>query len=368
MSSKRKRSQCGPTRRDGGPTCFTLQELLAVAKTWNELCADPGATIKLGRNPSRMSVWSALLRAYAPVCRADETCWLEDSSLMKALRKKHPAVHHVLTHEAFKPKGTEGRFDWLSDTDIVAVMRQYEKAFAALNFKFLGTWPSDHYHGRPLPLAQIGRKRCAIIFNLDASHQKGSHWVAVFTHWDGDAPATPDRTRCAEVLARAQGSRWSSLDRQALDHCASKMESRSGPRLLTVEYFDSTGKDPNANIKRTLDDIVRAWPDRSRIKINDRVHQRGDSECGVYSMYYVLQRLQGKTFADLHKRRIPDRSMNEYRGDLFRPRVKMFEAQGFDRLRLRRKTPRRTKRGGRGQFISVARPDISARRASWSRV
>jgi hypothetical protein len=52
---------------------------------------------------------------------------------------------------------------------------------------------------------------------------------------------------------------------------------------------------------------------------NNKRHQFGHSECGVYSMNYILQRLKGKTPADLTNNIIKDKVMNEMRKYLYRP-------------------------------------------------
>ena len=54
------------------------------------------------------------------------------------------------------------------------------------------------------------------------------------------------------------------------------------------------------------------------IEINKKQHQKKNSECGVYSMNFIIERLKGKTLKDINKKRIPDELMNEMRNILYR--------------------------------------------------
>ena len=63
----------------------------------------------------------------------DQICWLKQD-FIKSLKDKD-----IL--ETFRPKGPEGKFEWLSTTHINKVMEQYEKKYN--DFKFYGAVPID---------------------------------------------------------------------------------------------------------------------------------------------------------------------------------------------------------------------------------
>jgi hypothetical protein len=284
---------------------------------------------------------------------------MEDSAVMNDLRKRHPAIYEAAHKWVFKPPGTKKRFDWLSTTDIDAVMEQYERYFAKLNFVYLGCVPSDHFQLHPFPMAEVRRAdRSAIVFNLDSSNQPGSHWVALYMHWDGDDEPLPEGTESVKLLERSGivgGSARElrqSYDRWALQQTAGSDQDPNlkaiascygqvqtmiggGPHRrrhpLTLDYFDSTGSKPNQNILRTIDYIRERNPG-CVARRNTIEHQKLDTECGVYSMYFILQRLQGRSFQEINRQRITDASMNQYRDDLFRPRVTVYQ-KDFDAVR-----------------------------------
>ena len=51
--------------------------------------------------------------------------------------------------------------------------------------------------------------------------------------------------------------------------------------------------------------------------INDVDMQKKDSECGVYCLYFITQRLKGKKFNQLIDKNLSDQKMNKYREYFF---------------------------------------------------
>ena len=262
-------SLCSPHRVDDGVSCFTLDELVDLAEAWNTT----ESVDKVDPTLPREQLVSSLRDRMGDVC-GNEACWLDQSRLVSALRNRtSTAVYDEITRFALKPKGRKGKHEWLSTPDIENVMRQYERVFPY--FRFISCVASDHYqlHPAEFPAETIATTPIsAIVFNLDNSRQRGSHWVAVvFAHDDDD--------------------------------------------VLTIEYFDSTGNKPNRNIREFLSHPF--FHDAVYVQ-NTVAHQRQNSECGVYSMYFILQRCYGVTVDEFNERRVTDKEMNDYRAYLFR--------------------------------------------------
>ena len=51
---------------------------------------------------------------------------------------------------------------------------------------------------------------------------------------------------------------------------------------------------------------------------NDKRHQYGGSECGMYSMYFILQRLENISMKRISQKKISDSNMNKLRDILYR--------------------------------------------------
>jgi hypothetical protein len=214
----------------------------------------------------------------------DERCILERSAL--SLKEKK-----VLLETFFRPEMPEGwKKDpdmWLNSDDIAKVMKQYEKAYAP-EFRFLGVVPSDFSSPDPY---EKGSKKCmndqfchinleeekakgrrilGAVFNLDPHDKSGSHWVAF---------AVDLKRRCAY-------------------------------------YFDSYGMAPPPQVARLMRHLTLQDPGL-RLQQNGRRFQYSDTECGMYSMYFIIRMLAGESFKKFCRNPIADKYMLEFRKVLF---------------------------------------------------
>ena len=126
------------------------------------------------------------------------------------------------------------------------------------------------------------------VLNTDVSTGHGKHWVAVF----GDC--------------RGEGE-W------------------------TVEYFNSAGNAPPGPVTRWLENSAArlmeyrmAHPRKfgvgevTSIPLTDIRHQDSQTECGLYTLYYIRRRLEGAPLSEFRSARIPDNAMVEFRKHIFR--------------------------------------------------
>jgi len=188
-----------------------------------------------------------------------------------------------LEHNIFRPDGPQGKFEWLSTFDINFALAQYESKYE--DFKFLGAVPIDFAELDNLPFKKLdfndlyknGKKRFGVVFNLDEHYKSGSHWVSLFAD-----------------LEKGQ-----------------------------VFFSDSFGINPS---KQIIDFIGRieeylknerniSEPD---IRYNKTQHQKGNSECGVYSINFILRLLKGKTFEHITRKRVTDEQVNKCRDVYFK--------------------------------------------------
>lgn len=309
---------CSPLRDNNvSNTCFTSSELVILSQAWNNTVIGKKDLINVDfltkaeeiqdlalrlnelvseynqKNTKPLSFFvipkcytstflNVLYTKFKPFCELKgESCWIDNHSmgneLIGEVQKLYPnsKVSDTIKNFVFKPKGTLKQYGWLSTSHIQQVMKQYEKLYPA--FKFIDCIASDHYTLNPkeFPSDKILKfEKSAIIYNLDKSSGPGTHWVAVFIE-------------------------------------------NYGNNNLQVEYFDSTGNPPIKSIKKFL--YHNFFCKRNTIyKINKFKHQKGNSECGVFSLFYIQQRLQGKKFEDFQVERFSDDYMKYHRDDLFR--------------------------------------------------
>lgn len=211
---------------------------------------------------SKEELYSKIKNEMRNVCRDnDDVCYLQSSGL------------NYESEMIFKPLKPKGKYTWLSNIDIDTIMKQYEVKYLP-QFMFLGAVPSDFDILFPeFQTLQFPKtlKYIGMITNLDPHNKPGIHWTAFF------------------------------LD----------LNSKS------IEYFDSLNKKP---FKQILDfmkslETKYGYP----IKINKKLWQKSkDGDCGIWSIWFIIQRLSGKSFEDIMNIQMAEKSLNECRDTYFR--------------------------------------------------
>jgi hypothetical protein len=261
-------------------TCFDHSELMAIANSFNKYIKKCNKkkcnSLKINYidlSLSKHKLWKEIYKRLNKICKY-EYCWI-DMKFIDSIDNND--LKNKIKFFTFKPKMTLKKYSWLSTNDIDYVLKQYEKIDK--NFKFLGALPCDFY--KVIPRKQLktiinnilNYKRSGFVFNLDKNSQNGSHWVSFF------------------------------IDNS--NH--------------TLEYFDSVGNPPNKCIKYFISKLRNILKDYKYLE-NKKIHQLKNSECGVYSIYYILSRLSGKDFYNITNKIIRDDEMNRFRYYIFRPR------------------------------------------------
>ncbi len=271
---------CSPNKNANGKkskTCFTLNSLRKIAKSYNE--ENPDSQIRGVQTKTKAQLWENIQNRLQNRCNS-ETCWIKQD-FVKDL--KDPEITEYTFRPEMPRNWVKNKYTWLSTVDIQEVMKQYERKYP--NFSFLGPVPYDCPYGITCELSSVkvkkmlnsGIEQLGVIYNLDTHNQPGSHWVAVFL----------DLTK------------------------------------LSVEYYDSYGAEPPELIYqwmgRMKEDMENTFNKSAKLKYNKKRHQYGNSECGIFSMNFILERLKGKTLERISREKLTDRKMNLMRRLLYRP-------------------------------------------------
>lgn len=271
-------NHCAPSAStiDRSFSCFTLSELKVIATTINDyieknkpVCKGDNKCSfgkkKLQISDNKKELWYEIYSYLLPVC-SFESCWIDTNVLDNIPDSK---LRNQLKFFTIKPKMREMGNYWLSTTDINYVMKQYSKLYP--RFYYLGTEASDFYKFKVLNFDKWRQyDKIGMVLNHDTTDDPGSHWVALLI----------------DNISR------------------------------TIEYYDSVGDPPIHEIKMFINKLKRQFPSY-KIHINKIVHQRKDSECGVYSIYFLVQRILGYQFRDIVTTIIPDDHMQNYRQVIF---------------------------------------------------
>lgn len=280
--TNKKDYKCAPGKMFEDGSCIEASDLFEMAAGYNQDPANKGKEIKLDRNlevlnPKKYKRY--LIQQFNK--RMDKVCdsqrgWLEQG-FMKYLK---PKVRENLLTNTFRPEGPQGKFEWLNTVNITQVVEQYENQYK--DFKFLGAVPMDFddlpYIGLDKldfnELKNSGKTKFGIIFNLDEHDKPGSHWVSMY----GD------------------------LQKGGL------------------YYFDSYGTPPEERVRTLMRRIVRSMKQsgvKETVDYNRNRHQYGGSECGVYSINFIIQQLEGVKFQDICNKIMKDAEINKKRDIYF---------------------------------------------------
>jgi len=218
-----------------------------------------------------------------------ERCWIEKSSMNSDEKNK---IMKSYFRPSMPDSWEEDPDEWLDSLNLINVMKQYEEVYPT--FKFFGANPIDFSAPNPYKKDALKKKECledsicklrldtltkegkthlGFIYNLDPSNKGGSHWIASFT----DIPGHKSY------------------------------------------YFDSYGFKPPPQIARFLRSLTLQDP-TMKLQYNAKRFQYGDTECGIYCLYFLIRMLEGDNFRKFCRRAPRDSDMLELRKWLFAPK------------------------------------------------
>ena len=266
-------NKCAPSKKKDF-TCFSKEDLIYICKVYSS----SNENKILIENKTKKELWNILEERLRDTCK-NERCWLKQNLIPRDF-----SINHL--NKTFKPEHPKewlkNPYEWLSSTDIRKVMKQYEYKYK--NFLFLGPAPVDCPSAiecsltnlEVVDLYNMGKKNVGIIFNLDKHNEPGSHWVSFYFDINkGD-----------------------------------------------IFYFDSTGEDPPKLILSFLYKMKESCKDffnrtgksnNVDIYVNNTQFQFGNTECGIFSMYFIISFLKGKNMDELKKKDFNDTYMNKLR-------------------------------------------------------
>ena len=261
-------------------TCFTDNQLHKMRDIWNARHRDQ----RINSNDSK-EIWLKLKTYYSRMCNK-ESCWI------KRIVKDTPAEKELESEllDSFAPESpdewSKNPNEWLSSVDIMEVMKQYEKAYKC--FEFLGPSPID-YDSHKLYGECVWEELChfnlseqiknrktkiGIIFNTHPHDKPGEHWISLFVNINTGK----------------------------------------------IFFFDSAGQPIPKQINKFVDNIKEQG-----LKLNPPIyfqfdqnypteHQYKNTECGVYSLFFIVHMLEDKITGNYLKTHVlKDEYMQKFR-------------------------------------------------------
>lgn len=273
-----KKIRCSPKeKKDYNKfTCYTNDSLYKLRDQWNKKHSD-----KLIKTNDPKEIHEKLTFYLSNVCKT-ESCWLKQHKDFGKISEDIQDSFAPVSPAEWKKNPNE----WLSSVDIDKVMGQYKKAYKC--FEFIGPSPIDFdtklSYGECVwnelcnfSLAnQIkkGKNKIGIIFNTDPHNKSGAHWISLFINI----------------------------------------------KKKIICFFDSVGTKPSSQIMKLVNRIIDQGH-KLNPKINFKFehsdgveHQYKNTECGIYSLFFIIHMLQDKTTENFYKSHIiKDDQIQNYR-------------------------------------------------------
>jgi len=134
-----------------------------------------------------------------------------------------------------------------------------------------------------------GKRKWGMVANLDESNSEGSHWVCMYF-------VVNEKTKKAKLEY---------FDSIGTNECRSMVEctNQNIPKEI-MKFIDI--------VKKNCEDNGYSF----EFTFNKKQHQRGNNECGMYCIYYILNRIKNVPYSDISN--IPDEKMTYLRNVLFK--------------------------------------------------
>ena len=256
--STHKKINCSPKPKSelNDFTCYTNDSLLNLRDHWNARHPD----VKIHSN-SPKEIHRELTEHLKDICN-NEACWLKQKDAFGHLENE---LSDSFAPES-PPEWKKNPNEWLSSVDIMKVMKQYEKAYKY--FDFMGPTPIN-FDSRKLygecvweelckfdlqKLIDKGKTMIGIIFNTDPDNKPGQHWISMFINI----------------------------------------------KKKIIFFFDSTGDRAPREVMELVKRVQQQGlslkrPIRFKFDSNEGIeHQYGNTECGIYSIYFIVHMLENK--------------------------------------------------------------------------
>lgn len=229
-----------------------------------------------------------------------ESCVLVNPEFNKFV-KEELGDNNIIKYElvkSFKTKGPRNNTNLLSNFNIDETLLRWAREFKSfypcpftmIDFKkvvndFCTSNLKDIVTGKvsyldPIDGKQYGPfKTYACVLNTDVSTGRGKHWICVF------------------VDCRPTGT-W------------------------TIEFFNSSGNPPHHDVSEWMEqqrsNLLKIHDKVETITVSNIVHQKSNTECGMYVLYYIRSRLDGVPYKYFLTKRIDDSDVTYFRKHVFR--------------------------------------------------
>lgn len=280
------KSKCSPIKGNNCITCIDEDIIKDIAIIFNKKLK---GDIDITKSPK--SIHKDILKILKDNNKnSNETVLLSMNTIIEELPKEKLERFT----NSFKPKMPKGwknnKNEWLSNIDIEKVLKQYSEAY-----------PEFHLHGPTAidfklkegnickvdDLCKFNLKnhlnnketKLGFVFNTDPHNESGEHWISLYVDCKGVNLDVP-----------------------------------------TIYFFDSTGDPPPKEVEELINIIIEQGKKENinfTYLCNDIQHQTGNTECGIYTIHFIIYMVEEKDFYDYIKKKKSDEYIEKFRNIFF---------------------------------------------------
>ena len=280
------KSKCSPIKGNNCITCIDEDIIKDIAIIFNKKL---NGDIDITKSPK--SIHKDILKILKDNNKnSNETILLSMNTIIEELPKEKLERFT----KSFKPKMPKSwknnKNEWLSNIDIEKVLKQYSEAY-----------PEFHLHGPTAidfklkegnickvdDLCKFNLKnhlnnketKLGFVFNTDPHNESGEHWISLYVDCKGVNLNVP-----------------------------------------TIYFFDSTGAPPPKEVEELINIIIEQGKKENinfTYLCNDIQHQTGNTECGIYTIHFIIYMVEGKDFYDYIKKKKSDEYIEKFRNIFF---------------------------------------------------
>lgn len=300
--------KCAPSKKYTNGSCFSLDSLKKIANNFNVKNEN-----KINITTNKTDLVQQLETKLADKC-SDQTCWLR-LDIVKELDNED------ILNNTFRPKGPSKKYEWLSTTHINEVIEQYQSIHK--NFIFLGAVPYDFEELPILGIHNINfndmiekdKTKIGLVINLDEHWKDGSHWVALYADLHNqhvyffDSLGRRPLKRIRKFINKITKYMYEKKYNSKL-HINDVLN-----KIKTIKNLPKNKLNKLIEKNKDLDNLLGGGFD---IRYNNIQHQFDNSECGVYSINFIIRLVSGETFDSVINNITKDEEMNLNRKIYFR--------------------------------------------------
>lgn len=266
-------------------TCLDKDIIIDIAKIFNNKL-----NTNIDINKPIKNIYDNIIKILKKYNKSNEAYLINMNIIINGLSKSKLKRFY----NSFKPQmpnsWKSNYNEWLSNIDIQKVLEQYSKAYP--EFFLHGPTPIDFNlkEGNICKVDKLckfnlknhlnnNQYKLGFVFNTDPHNESGEHWISMYVDCKGINLNEP-----------------------------------------VIYFFDSTGNKPPKEVEDLINKIINQGKENNinfTYLWNNISHQKGGTECGIYTLHFLIYMIEENNFYDYIKNNKSDKYIEKFRKVFF---------------------------------------------------